>query len=622
MPVHTLALLARFPRSRTAARPDPLPDRSSRWRTKGIALTLMLVLPVVLLSFTPAVAAASGSVLISPAQLATRPTSGAAWNALVKVANGAIGSADLTDQNNKHGVSTLGVALVAARTGNAALRTKARNAIMSAIGTERVGAGNSTLALGRQLGAYVMAADVINLSGTDDATFRAWLGPLRTKVLGGHSTWNSLVVTHEVSANNWGGFAGASRIAASLYLGDTADVARAAKVFQGFLGDRTAYAGFGNYGSDDLSWACNPSSPTPLNPPCTKSGINVDGAIIRDISRGGGLRWPPGDSGQSYTQEVLQGLILQAELLHQAGYDSWNWSNQALLRASRLVTRASAWNLSSVNYHVPWLLNRRYGTSIPTQTAGMGRVFGFTDWLYGSGAPTGGGGGGTQPAPRPKPPAPAPVVTTVAAPGARLASSTRATTSTVPLRVVWGPKGYTYQVQELRDRTAYRGVSRPSPRTVGVTRLIANGHQYRYRVRAFSGGRWTSWATGPVVALSRIGEASPRISYKGTWRSARASAYIGGAVRYARSRGASATFTFTGRGVAWVGPKGPTRGSARVFVDGVFIRTVSFYARSFSMRQVAFAANWASVGTHTMTIKVVGTAGHPMVAIDAFYVLR
>jgi hypothetical protein len=124
------------------------------------------------------------------------------------------------------------------------------------------------------------------------------------------------------------------------------------------------------------------------------------------------------------------------------------------------------------------------------------------------------------------------------------------------------------------------------------------------------------------VALSRIGEASPRITYKGTWRSARASAYIGGAVRYARSSGASATFTFTGRGVAWVGPKGPTRGSARVFVDGVFIRTVSFYARSFSLRQVAFAANWANVGTHTMTIKVVGTAGHPMVAIDAFYVLR
>jgi hypothetical protein len=32
---------------------------------------------------------------------------------------------------------------------------------------------------------------------------------------------------------------------------------------------------------------------------------------------------------------------------------------------------------------MPWLLNLRYGTSIPTATAGMGRAIGFTDWLYG-----------------------------------------------------------------------------------------------------------------------------------------------------------------------------------------------------------------------------------------------
>jgi hypothetical protein len=210
----------------------------------------------------------------------------------------------------------------------------------------------------------------------------------------------------------------------------------------------------------------------------------------------------------------------------------------------------------------------------------------------------------------------------VAAPGVRLARSTAVGASTVPVRVIWGPSGYTYQLQELLDRTAFRGVRRPSGRSIGITRLIANGHQYRYRVRAYSGGRWTSWATGPVVTLSRIAESSPRITYKGTWRVVRASRYIGGAVRYTRARLASATFTFTGRGVAWVGPKGATRGSARVYIDGVYVRTVSFYARTFSWRQVAFAANWASVGTHTMTIKVVGTAGHPMVAIDAFYVLR
>jgi hypothetical protein len=140
-------------------------------------VTLLLLLPIVLLPDSQAAAATGRSILISPAALAARPASGPAWRALVAVANGSLGTADLTDQNNQHGVRTLGVALVAARTGSTTLRTKARNAIMSAIGTEQVGAGNSILALGRQLGAYVMAAGLIGLSGADDATFRAWLGP-------------------------------------------------------------------------------------------------------------------------------------------------------------------------------------------------------------------------------------------------------------------------------------------------------------------------------------------------------------------------------------------------------------------------------------------------------------
>ena len=42
------------------------------------------------------------------------------------------------------------------------------------------------------------------------------------------------------------------------------------------------------------------------------------------------------------------------------------------------------WNRSEVSYYVPWLLNARYGLDLPTEPAGIGRVFGFTDWLYGS----------------------------------------------------------------------------------------------------------------------------------------------------------------------------------------------------------------------------------------------
>ena len=314
------------------------------------------------------------------ADLEALPTSGPAWEALVDVADAGLGRADLTDQDSRHAVRTLANALVAARTGDAEYRERARQAILAAPGTEREGAYNSVLALGRQLGAYVMAADLI---GLDDPGFRDWLTEIRTRELGGHGRWRSLSATHEDSANNWGAFAGASRIAASLYLGDTADVERAAAVLRGFLGDREAWSAWQPLSRRNASWSCEPERYTPVNPPCVLEGIDVDGAIVRDISRGGALGWPPPEEGVQYTQEALQGLIVQAELLHRAGYDTWEWSDRALSRAARFVTRAEGWNPWEVAYHVPWLLNARYELDLPTRPAGYGRLFGFTDWLYG-----------------------------------------------------------------------------------------------------------------------------------------------------------------------------------------------------------------------------------------------
>jgi hypothetical protein len=328
-------------------------------------------------------------ILMSKAALMALPTKGAAWENLVAIANGPIGPPDLTDQDNRVGVMTLASALVFARTGDATYRERARSQIMAAIGTEQEGAPNSILSLGRQLGAYVLAADFIELSDADDATFRPWLDDIRTRELGGHGRWISLTATHEDAPQNWGSFAGASRIAASLYLNDTADVARAAQVLRGFLGDRSAYTGFqGPEGA--RSWSCDPAKFIPINGPCTLDGIDLDGAIVRDIDRGGNRKWPPGRAGIGYTLESLQALTLQAELLTVNGYgDAWTWSDQALKRAAGIVTRSGqagglSWNRSEVSYYVPWILNARYGLDLPTLPAGFGRVFGYTDWLYGS----------------------------------------------------------------------------------------------------------------------------------------------------------------------------------------------------------------------------------------------
>jgi hypothetical protein len=169
---------------------------------------------------------------------------------------------------------------------------------MAAIGTE---VGGRTLALGRNLIGYVLAADLVGLPATEDARFRTWLQTCLTETLDG----KTLKSCHEERPNNWGTHAGASRVAAALYLGDTAQVERCAQVFKGWLGDRASYAGF-DYG--DLSWQADPSKPVGINPRGAMiQGHSVDGVLPDDQRRAGGFTWPP--PKENYVWEAMQGVL-------------------------------------------------------------------------------------------------------------------------------------------------------------------------------------------------------------------------------------------------------------------------------------------------------------------------
>jgi hypothetical protein len=163
--------------------------------------------------------------------------SGRAWEALRQRADEDAGTPNVSDQNQSNNVDVLAKALVYARTGEARYRTEVRQNCMAAIDTEL---GGRTLALGRELAAYVIAADLVGLSEAEDQTFRAWLRRTLTEVLDGRT----LQSTHEERANNWGTHAGASRAAVAAYLGDAAELERTAQVFRGWVGERDVYAGF------------------------------------------------------------------------------------------------------------------------------------------------------------------------------------------------------------------------------------------------------------------------------------------------------------------------------------------------------------------------------------------
>jgi hypothetical protein len=334
---------------------------------------------------------------ISSIELMKLPTSGTAWDKMRTTAYGSLGTANLQVPDNKHAIYTLAGALVYARTGDPALRSKVRDAIITAKKSLDESAewqtSNGVLAAGRQIGAYVISADLINLKSYDaaaDNEFRAWLGPIRTINVGTHGRWKNIRYTCENATGNWNTFACASRIAASIYLGDHADVQRSSLIIRALLGERSAYPPdapgkngyFEHTAGYQSSWACHDPAWLGNNPYCLKSGISIDGVLVEDASRGGGCCVLQGD-GIMYSWEALQGLFVSVELLYRTGNygNPYNWSNNALKRALDFLQR-SGWNVTSPAKYVPWMANARYGTSYPTTTGGNGRIMSWGDWLY------------------------------------------------------------------------------------------------------------------------------------------------------------------------------------------------------------------------------------------------
>ena len=324
-----------------------------------------------------AVAPPDDYIWIDRERLQRLPLDGPAWQNLRDAARDPLMPPDLSDQDDPANVQVLAKALVHARTGDASLRETVVMACMLAIGTERSG---RTLSLGKELIAYVLAADLVDLSGDKDTRFRAWLRELLGRPFPSGKTLRS---THEVRPNNWGTYAGASRLAAVAYLGDREELARAARVFKGWLGDRDSYAGFD---FKDRGWQADPESPVGINPAGSrKRGFSIDGVLPDDQRRGGDFKWPP--PRENYVYSALQGAVAQAVILSRAGYPVWEWEDRALLRAFRWLHEQAEYPAVGDDTWQPHGVNDYYGTDFPAPVpAEPGKNVGWTDWTHGPAA--------------------------------------------------------------------------------------------------------------------------------------------------------------------------------------------------------------------------------------------
>jgi len=326
----------------------------------------------------PVEVAGSSGIWIDRATIAALPTRGVAWSNLVREASRECGTPELHDQDDGTNVCVMAKALVSARTGNARFAADVRSALRSIVdsGTYR----GRALSLGRELAAYVIAADIIGLRAIDrdlDERFRVKIRQLLTTPTTDGP--RNLVECHERRPNNWGNHCGASRAAVAAYLGDSRELARAAQVFKGYLGDRASYAGF-RYG--DLAWQCHPRSPVGINPKgCVIDGHSLDGVLPDDQRRSGKRRWPP--PHENYVYEGLQGALAQAVILHRAGFDAFDWGDQALLRAVRWLYHTAHYEPVGDDTWIPYVVNYYYGTDFPApESARTGKNVGWTNWTH------------------------------------------------------------------------------------------------------------------------------------------------------------------------------------------------------------------------------------------------
>ena len=195
----------------------------------------------------------------------------------------------------------------------------------------------------------------------------------------------------------------------------------------------------------------------------------------------------------------------------------------------------------------------------------------------------------------------------------------------VPVRVSWhaydggsGVRDFTVSVR--RDGGSLAMVGLVQTRAIRATATPKHRYQWVVRARDWAGNSSPRVST-VAFPIDLVAETSRTIHWVGRWSTRTNTHLLGGHERGSTTKGASATFTFTGRSIGWVAAVGRDGGSAIVYIDGVRTATVSLHG-STSYRRLVFSQTWATAGVHTIRIVVVGTKGHARVDVDAIAVIR
>lgn len=150
-----------------------------------------------------------------------------------------------------------------------------------------------------------------------------------------------------------------------------------------------------------------------------------------------------------------------------------------------------------------------------------------------------------------------------------------------------------------------------------------SGRSYTFRARARdAAGNVSAWTATKQTTVP-YDNSSMTFTKSSSWKKSSSSSLYRGSSRYATKKGAKASMSFKGgTAVYLITTTGPTRGKAKVYVDGKYVKTVSMYSATTTYRKPIFLKSLKGSGTHKVSIVVSPTSTRSRVDVDGLAVKR
>ncbi|HWL35740.1 MAG TPA: S8 family serine peptidase [Frankiaceae bacterium] len=151
---------------------------------------------------------------------------------------------------------------------------------------------------------------------------------------------------------------------------------------------------------------------------------------------------------------------------------------------------------------------------------------------------------------------------------------------------------------------------------------LVQGRTYHFRLQSFDARGNPSLVTVKSTQVP-YDDRSASIAFSPSWsRVVVADRWLGTATK-GSTAGGRASLTTDASAFSIIGDKCAACGQFKVYVDGVYKKTVDTYRSSTATRQVLWSSgSLGSVKSHRVTVIVSGTAGRPKVVVDGIAALR